>query len=154
MSDEEQAARKATFKDGQDGSLTFALEGGGQVVVESVQQLMAQEMALARESAEAEAEKTIARRLQANKEQQAKAAAEAETEGKEEEAEEDWYDWGRREPNQAFWAAYVAEHGMPTEGYAQAVHEFTERTGVRFEMDDDDDDESGGRDETAAAGEG
>ena len=71
MSDAEQAARTATFTDNlDDGSVTFAIEGGGDVVVESVRQLAAQEMELAERSSNKGFDSTIAGRMLLRKDQQ------------------------------------------------------------------------------------
>ena len=70
MSKEEQEKRKATYTDNEeDKSLTFTIEGGGDVVVESARQLAAQEMELATRSSDEEAE-SVARRMQLRRDEQ------------------------------------------------------------------------------------
>ena len=136
LSDEEQAARKATFTDNQDGSLTFAIEGGGDVVVESVRQLQAQEMELAKRSSAEEFE-TVAQRMQLRRDQQRKEAEEAEAEENEQSAGDaqaqdgrgDYWYWGREHdddvPNMAFWVSHLEVRGMPAEEYARDVYHWS-----------------------------
>jgi hypothetical protein len=162
MNDEEQAGRQATFKENaEDESLTFAIEGGGDVVVESVQQLAAQEMDLAKKSASVEEAESLARRVQLRRDMLDKAAEEAATnqEGEENETaqaddEEDektqdqrdreesqgWYwPWpDETVANFGFWKAYLEVHGMPAESYAGDIYAFTASTGATFKMDYDD----------------
>ena len=151
---EEQVDRQVTVVDGPNESVTFTVAGGREVVVESVQQLAAQEMELAREAADAEFE-SVAQRMQARREQLAKEAESEKTDDDKEAADyrNGWYwDWNEDDesPNQAYWVGFMAVHGMPSEGYARAVQDFTARTGVQFEMDFDDGLES---DEADGAGE-
>lgn len=154
MSEEEQKERKATFTDNEaDGSVTFAIEGGGDVIVESVQQLAAQEMDLAKKSSEEELE-SVARRMQLRRDQQRKDADEKEKEAnnqgttgvektqEQKDREEDWYfPWDEDGANnRAFWAAYLSDHRlMLTEEYANDLNAFTARTGVTFSMTRDED---------------
>ena len=145
LNEEERATRRSTYTDNLiDGSVTFAVEGGRDVVVESVRQLAAQELELARRGT-AEEFDTIARRMQQRREEKAATDAAKETgaqrqqEQAEEEAPEDvranWdYDWDIG-ANTAFWSRYLEEHRMPTEQYAREIYAFTASTGVQFEMD-------------------
>ena len=160
LNEEEQATRKASYTDNiADGSVTFAVEGGRDVVVESVQQLAAQELELARRGTDEEFD-TIARRMQQRREDKAtegaaatEAVKELERQEKAEEAVQNepdnwWYDW-TKVANMAFWAAHLEAHGMPTEEYARQIFAFTASTGVEFEMDLDNETAESG---TAAIG--
>ena len=174
MNKEEQEKRKVTYTDNDgDKSLTFTIEGGGDVVVESARQLAVQEMELATRSSEEEAE-SVARRMQLRRDEQrdkqaagkesapnregvvdkaGPEAVEVETTQDQldrEETPEGWYwPWPEEdEPvaNFAFWKAFLAVNGMPAAKYASDIYAFTAHTGATFEMDcfDAEEDENSG----------
>ena len=141
MNDKEQAGRQATFKDNaEDESLTFAIEGGGDVVVESVQQLAAQEMDLAKKSASVEEAESVARRVLLRRDMLEKAAEEEamnregeenETAQADDEEEEKTQDQRDREesPEGWYWAwpdETVANVGFWTKNEAAQAEEKTQ----------------------------
>ena len=152
-SEEAQLGRTARFTDDlEKGTITFVVEGGENVSIKSLRQIAEQEVRLADQREQEEID-SIAQRVRESRAQRERVEdqEQEEKEQREEQEEEEQKEqadddqelfeptyWG---PNVAFWAAYIAQVGMPSKEYASKVHQFTLSTGVELEMEDGDTEE-------------